>query len=382
MLSYSHTFKRAIKEKYISYIVAFLMPAVLFVLILWVKGIAPFGEHTNLVSDLYYQYVDIFAWFRNTLLSGEDILYSFSISFGDSALGLMAYYLTSPFNLLIVFFKQEELPYFFLLITGIKLSMSGLTMYIFVKERFEHIRESVLILASLGYALMYYNISQATNIMWLDGVYMLPLILLGAYRVLNRKSPILLTVSICLSIIFNWYTAYMNCLFASVYFLLEAALSGGRAIESLRRFLHFILCGITGVLLSGAFFIPVVIAMLQSKASYETSGIFDFSLRGDPLRLICSIIPCIRYDDSNQLLLFFCGTFFAIFMLLFFVSGRVKSREKLIIAVFCGFMLVSSQVYAFENVWNGFRYAASFYCRFGYVFSFSIIFIGLRAYAI
>jgi len=46
----------------------------------------------------------------------------------------------------------------------------------YISERFgKNCRTSILVLLSVSYALCQYNIAQSSNIMWLDGVYMLPL---------------------------------------------------------------------------------------------------------------------------------------------------------------------------------------------------------------
>lgn len=66
-----------------------------------------------------------------------------------------------------------------------------------------------------------YGIAQACNIMWLDGFYMLPLIMLGVYRVVNGGRPVMLSVSVALAVLFNWYMGGINCVFACFWFCLN-----------------------------------------------------------------------------------------------------------------------------------------------------------------
>jgi len=77
-------------------------------------------------------------------------------------------------------------------------------------------------LLSISYGLMGYNLCQASNIMWLDGVIWLPILMLGIWKLLSEQKTILLYLSVVFAIICNWYTAYMICLFSFFYFTYEA----------------------------------------------------------------------------------------------------------------------------------------------------------------
>ena len=121
-------------------------------------------------------------------------------------------------------------------------------------------------LISLSYALMQYNMLQSSNIMWLDGVILLPLLLLAVYRFVsgNRKRWLFLTV--LFSIAINWYTGYMTGLFAVCYFLYERILKIDKPDPKERkRFIKdTILCGgimLAGVLGSCFIFYPVVVGL-------------------------------------------------------------------------------------------------------------------------
>ena len=57
-----------------------------------------------------------------------------------------------------------------------------------------------------------------------------------------------------------------------------------------------------------------------------------------------------------------------------FLSKRIL-KEKILSALVLSFLVVSATFIPLENVWNGFRKANSYYCRFSFVISFFIIYL-------
>ena len=67
--------------------------------------------------------------------------------------------------------------------------------------------------ALCGYAMLFYQ-----NIMWLDMMYLFPLIVLGAYRLIEQNKPVLLFVTLTLAVVFNFYISFMVFLFIIFFF--------------------------------------------------------------------------------------------------------------------------------------------------------------------
>ena len=78
-----------------------------------------------------------------------------------------------------------------------------------------------ILLLGTAYALTSWSFANGQNIMWIDGLIMLPLVALGVWRVASGKSPALLFASAAGVMLFNWYAAYMVCLFSIFYFFAE-----------------------------------------------------------------------------------------------------------------------------------------------------------------
>lgn len=88
-------------------------------------GMWPVGVETGLIVDMHHQYAPLLADLRDMLLHGGSPLYSFHVGLGSSYLPLFAYYLASPFNLLLVLFPEHLLPEALLVITLLKNALTA-----------------------------------------------------------------------------------------------------------------------------------------------------------------------------------------------------------------------------------------------------------------
>ena len=106
----------------------------MFITVLAIEGIVPFGDKTFLMFDLKRQYVDYYAYYK-TIIGGEnDIFYSFSTTLGSGIIGFIAYYMTSPFLLLTLCFDQGSMPLCMTVIIGLKLMLAAFILDLFLQE--------------------------------------------------------------------------------------------------------------------------------------------------------------------------------------------------------------------------------------------------------
>lgn len=208
---------------------SFLFVVGIIALVYYALGMEPFGDKAVSVDDAKIQYIDFFTYYVDVLRGTRSLSYDFANMLGGSSIGLFSYYLASPFNLLLYYFGKEGVYRFFNIAVALKLGTAGSAFAWYLQRRFEdEIRPAFVIALSMGYGLMHYSIAQSSNIMWLDGVYMLPLILLGVYEVLHKKSVWRLSVSLAFCILCNWYMAGVICLFTGIWFVFEFFFCGGR----------------------------------------------------------------------------------------------------------------------------------------------------------
>lgn len=370
------------KQTIFAAILVFAAIAILYVIIQAVSGLYPFGDKLNLLWDEDIQYVDYFSFYREVLLGKAQIGYSFSKSLGGSLVALFGYYLASPFNLLLVFFDTEHLLLFVFIITMLKMASSGVTAFVFMRGRFEKLSNLPCAGLAVAYGLMQYTMLQCSNIMWLDGVIFLPLLLLAIYRFVIEKRKLSLFLCVAFSIMINWYTGYMICLFGVCYYLYERLLLLFKDLEDEDRkswkefFLDSFQCA--GLMLLGLFgsmivFYPVFKGLQKGKSVWDPTifepgfyGSFFDIFRGFGIGTIASTVSL------------YCGILFFGFFIYYFLAKKVDIKEKILSAVAVLCMFVSCWYVPFDCIWSGVRKVGSFPFRYSFVVIFLVLYMAAK----
>ena len=95
---------RQLPEKYprgVLYTISALLPMIVM-LVVWIfMGSYPFGNKSLMAVDFGQQYISFFGLLKNAVLSGDlsSLTYSFTKSLGGDMIGVLGYYLMSPFNI-------------------------------------------------------------------------------------------------------------------------------------------------------------------------------------------------------------------------------------------------------------------------------------------
>lgn len=197
-------------------LLSFGLGAALVLGIYLVLGFWPFGDGTMLTGDLNGQYVAYLADLKGRLAEGG-FFYSFSKLCGGSTLGLFAYYMASPFNLLILLAPVRMIPQMVQLMFLLRVACTGAAFCFFIQKHFNS-ASPLLPFLSQGYALCAYCVVYSQNVIWMDVVLLAPLVLWAVERLVDtgRHWPLFWLVFAC--ILLNFYTAWEVCLFSVLYF--------------------------------------------------------------------------------------------------------------------------------------------------------------------
>ena len=369
-------------------------------LVYYLLGMEPFGTKTVSIDDAKIQYIDFFTYYVDVLKGTRSLNYDFSNMLGGSSAGLFSYYLASPFNLLLYFFGKEGVYRFFNVAAALKLATAGATFSWFLQRRFENrIRPVFVVALSMGYGLMQYQVAQSSNIMWLDGVYMLPLILLGVYEVIHRKTVWRLVLTVALCIFCNWYIAGINCLFSGIWFLFEFFFQDelipkqkmpvnavpDRRYSGRRRYATRPQLGITafvvsacryfwgmglGVAMSAILFLPAISAMRQGKGQYKNIE-FLTGFAGDLLSAVRGYVIGNAGDTSGPgHAALFCGGLALIGASALIFSASCRIRQKIAYLVLLGICFLMLYWEPATLVFSLLKRADSYWYRYSYLVCF------------
>ena len=281
----------------------FFLPFFLLLGIYALIGVAPFGDRMLLISDGKGQYLSFFALYQDIFAGRADPFYSFGKLLGGPVSGLFAYYLASPFNLLLLLFPKEQIA---LGVNGmilLKLSACGLSMGLYLKHTRGLRPESLLF--TTAYALCGFNTAYAWCVMWLDAVILLPLVALGIERLWREGRPLLYILSLGLGIVCCFYTGYMLCVFSVLYLLwLLAREPGSLRPFPWRRLLRYGLASLLSGGLAAWLLLPGYLALSGgvpvtpyeslARMSYPAATrILGWLLPGTGDRLVLPMLLCL-----------------------------------------------------------------------------------------
>ncbi|MBR1479188.1 MAG: YfhO family protein [Lachnospiraceae bacterium] len=384
------------------YICAFGIPAVGMLVILFSRHFYPFGENTLLTGDMRAQYAEFYSSLRYVFGGNNSIFCSWARSWGGNYIGLFAYYLASPLSWIINLFPVDKIYAGILVLTVLKIGMSGLTFSIFAKSMYLHNNASrtggfILLPLAVSYALMSYNIVYSQALMWLDGVIFLPLVVLGIEKLFSGRKGFLLIISLTASFVCNYYTGYMLALFAVLYLFfrlistlqpiapihLDAPAASPTSaqispVANKRILLRFICCTLLSAGLSAPLLLPAFLDLLTGKltgysvSAAESTGltILEFLKQftnGAYASLTYANVPYV-----------YCGYATLCLAILFFVLRSISLSEKLcaigmLIALFLGMYITK-----LNQIWHGFKLPNSYPFRDSFIFSFFILYLALR----
>lgn len=325
------------------------------------RGVYPFGDGSLLILDMNGQYVCYFAALRRALLGDGSLLYSWSRTLGGEMMGTAAYYLASPYNLLLLLFPETHITEAILAITLSKIGSSGISMYLFLRYGREYSstesggKESAL-LFSTAYALCAYQVVQAMNLMWIDSVILAPLLLWAEENLIRKKRWLPLFWVLWAAFVTNYYTGYMLALFSCLYLLfllVSHPLPGWKAV--IDRFLRFAVTGILAALSASFVLLPALYSLRLGKLNFSSP---DFSPRPQftMLELLCSLLPntysTVRPEGMP---LVYCGILPLLLFPVFLLSDKIPKRRKYAAAALLSILAISLQITTLDLVWHGFQ---------------------------
>ena len=359
------------------FLLSFLLPVIIYAGLFIGRGIFPGGTSLYLYSDMYHQYAPFLAEFRYKVLHGESLLYSWDIGMGTNFVTLYAYYAASPLNWLCIFLPQGLLIDFMDFFIMIKGGLAALAFAYYVNQHYRR-SDPIICVVAMFYACSGYWAAYCWCTMWLDCIVLLPLIMLGVERLVDRNSCTLYGVTLGLCIFTNYYISIMVCISCAVYFLFRLVLMEGR--DRKRRIgsavLHFVIysglaAGMAAVLLLPEIYTFTLSASADSQFPKVLSQYFPFVL------MISRHLTGIPVTFGEKYPNVFCSVAVLFLLPLYVISPRYTGKQKIARCLLLLVFLFSFNINVFDYIWHGMHYPNSLSCRQSFIY---IFFVLLTAY--
>lgn len=366
-------------KKVVLYLLAFLFPILILAIVFVYLKVYPFGEDTYLPVDAYGQYAPYLQYFRNLCFGEGSIIYSLGKSIGGEMYGLFAYYLISPYNFITLFFQKGNLPFAFELILILKIATCSLTFMYYLNRR-KKANFSNLIF-SLMYSFSSYVVTYGFNIMWLDGVILLPLVISGIEDILEKKTCILYIISLALTLITNYYIGFMVCIFSVIYFIYKLILLETKdKKEILISLKTFILSSICGALIASIILVPSFLGLKEGRADFSFSSV-NFEKNFNMQNLLSKFYTnsfTLEEIKNHAMPPVFCGILANILVLAYFVNSKIKIKEKILSLIVLIFFTISFYIKGINLLWSMGNIPAWYIYRYTFCFIFMYIIIAKK----
>ena len=354
------------------YLCAFLFPLAIAALICIRNNVYPFGENCILHIDMYHQYEPFFTELMDKLKHGGSFLYSFRIGLGSDFISLISYYLASPLNVFLILCPASHVIEFMTLLILVKIGLCGLNFAIYVWEHFGYRSLEGVIFAGF-YALSGYMAAYSWNIMWLDCIALAPLVILGLERLVKEGKCRLYCITLAVSVLSNFYIAFMLCLFLVCYYIILCIeeQNGWKArAKSFGRFaIYSLLAGGMGAVL----IFPEAIILSYSGSSgisFPKTVEWYFDLVSMLARHCINVEAYTGRDHWPNL---YCGAAIFLFLILYFFNRNISRRKKISRAVLIVFFWLSFSNNILDFIWHGMHFPDSLPGRQVFLYTFLLL---------
>ncbi len=360
-------------------VLAFLLPALIFTLCLALEGVYPFGDSQIINYDGWHQYYPFVMKLWDHFHEGTSLLYDWSMGMGTNFLSMLAYYGSSPFNLLLVLVPVRDFRLLFMLFSVIRIGLAGLFMALFLKKIFQKSTWSIAFFG-LGYALCSYMMGYFWNNMWLDSVAIYPLLCLATVKLFREGKSSLYIFTLALCLFSNYYIGYMCCVFTVLVFFILCILDKVRFGNLLRKGLRFALASLWGAALSAVILLPAFYGLFNTFSTTDEAVPLYVSFYESVRDLIAPLVSFHAPAVMDGLPNITTAACLALFAFAFLWAKNIHLREKLCAFFVIVFLLFSMNFSVLNYFWHGFHFTNMIPYRFAFLFAFAVVVMAYHYY--
>ena len=340
-------------------------------------GYFPIGDSMFNIYDSNSQFPGFFMLLQNFTF------FSFAAGLGFNLFATATYYLMSPLNILIFFVNNINFHIFYTIIIYLKIGLAGLSMFIFLKSEEKNNQLWAFIL-STAYALCGFMSTYYYMTIWMDHLYLLPILLLGIKKLVIENKSCLFIIMLSLSLMINYYIGYMLCIFSVIYFIyLNLSLKNVNYKKVIKK---FIIASLISVAIATVILLPSFFALMQGKALWinntDIEGFTNFFELNSNIRyFFYNLTPgSFQFNDySYGPAQIYSSLLAVILVVLFFFNQKFSKKEKIAVAVIIGFFFLSFLWSGLDYTWQFFQRPIWWQSRYSFTLSAFLIIIAYKS---
>ncbi len=280
--------KKSKWKKYGTCLMAPLCVLAFFAAFFALFGIYPFGGYSFSWCDMDQQVIPFMAQLKDILNGQGSFFLSMENAGGMNFWGVFLFFLASPFSFLVIFVQKQDLSLFMNVLVVLKLAACALCANVYFRYKTPRLFPPLQLILSVMYAFCGYGLLYYQNVMWLDIMYLFPLLLMALDLLLQKGRPALYIVVLTLCVLLQFYLSYMVVLcvllFTAAHFCIYR-----REMQKNTAVLFYV-SSLLSALLSAPGWFP---ALLQFFNSARTANVVQSIAQGGFVTHIYTVIPLI-----------------------------------------------------------------------------------------
>ena len=381
-------------SKALLYMISALLPMMTMLIVWFFMGSYPFGNKSLMAVDFGQQYISFFGLLKNAVFSGDlsSLSYSFTKSLGGDMIGVLGYYLMSPFNIFYIILPFQHYGLAVFLTIWLRYGAIGFSFAHLLVKRYKGAESKIWMvpLFATAYALSGMLVSYQMNVIFYDAMIMLPLVIIYLEKLLDGEAPYPYAFVLGLTVLLQFYMGYMISIFVVLYacYYVSPRLSiEGDWKQKLKNFIHPLfkafIYSVLGVAIASILLVPVFFNLLESKGQVGDGMRFSFAFQINPLDIL-SKLTIGGFDTTSgwsagpNLPNIYIGALGFIGFILFFSSTKILKERRWSAGIVTLIFLISFVNEFVSKIWHMGQNPAGFFFRFSWLFSFFMLILAYQ----
>lgn len=357
------------------HILSFILASLAMYVLLTIVGVTGNGPYTVVRGDMMFNYIPAIRDFVRDIRNGSDIFYTWNYGLGTNTALNNAYYSYSPFNLLYLLFYNKDMNAVTIACIVIKTGLAALGFQLFVSKA-HGVKSISSVIFAIFYSLCSFQVAfNIHNIIWLDALYMLPIVLLRVNRLVFLGKWKALTIACSYIFISHFYMGYMIGIASLMYlgYCLYAMVNDKDKKAKLRIFLKYVMAVVLAIGISAVTWLPTLYFLISNA----TVGTASFSKIGHNLLDIYNQLFWGEVTDFDAKFPYvYCGIPALLLLPLFFMDKENSRKKKIGVGTMLTILVLSCVILPLYAVWHGFNDPFSYAYRFSYLISMLLCTVG------